>query len=111
MFIGLPVCVMFFIALIRSLRNLYSQDEINAFILSFSVALLITILFAKLELARVASFLIPFIVIISSGEIVKWNDDGSLMNSILLIIAQFIVFFVHISQVNLYTFMLGYPVV
>jgi hypothetical protein len=111
MFIGLPVCVIFFIALIRSLRNFYSQNEINAFMLSFSVALLITILFAKLELARVASFLIPFIVIISSGEIVKWNDDGSLMNAILLIIAQFIVFFAHISQVNMYTSLLGYPIV
>lgn len=112
MFIGLPVCIMFFIALIRSLRYFFHEHEHSTFVLSFAAVLFITILFAKLELARVASFLIPFIVIIASGEIMKWkNGDSLVTNSILLTIAQFIVFLVHVSQVDLYSNMLGYPIV
>ncbi|WP_455280277.1 glycosyltransferase family 39 protein [[Eubacterium] cellulosolvens] len=112
MFIGLPVCIVFFIALIRSLRYFFHEHEKNTFVLSFAAVLLITILVAKLELARVASFLIPFIVIIASGEIMKLkNEDGLATNSIILTIAQFIVFFVHLSQVDLYSSLLGYPIV
>jgi 4-amino-4-deoxy-L-arabinose transferase-like glycosyltransferase len=114
MFIGLPVCLLFFIALMRSLRYFFHEHEHehSTFVLSFAAVLFITILFAKLELARVASFLIPFIVIIASGEIMKWkNEDRFITTFILLIIAQFIVFLVHVSQVDLYSNMLGYPVV
>lgn len=112
MFIGLPVFVMFFLALIRSVRNFFNENGNSIFVLSFAAVLFITILFAKLELARVASFLIPIIAIIASGEIVKWKNENSLVTYlILLIIAQFIVFLVHISQVDLYSSMLGYPIV
>ncbi|WP_455369477.1 glycosyltransferase family 39 protein [[Eubacterium] cellulosolvens] len=112
LFIGLPVCVMFFIAIIRLLYDFYNMHENNVFVLSFAVVLLFTILFAKLELTRVASFLIPFIVIISSSEIMKWkNEDDLVLNSVLLTIAQFIILFVHVSKVDLYTFLLGYPIV
>ena len=112
MFIGLPICILFFIALSRSLRYFFHEHEHSTFVLSFAAVLFITILFAKLELARVASFLIPFIVIIASGEIMKWkNEDSLVTNSILLTIAQFIVFLVHVSQVDLYSYMLGYPIV
>jgi hypothetical protein len=112
MFIGLPVYIMFFITLIRSLRYFFNEHEQSTFVLSFAAVLFITILFAKLELARVAIFLIPFIVIIASGEIMKWeNKDSLITNSILLTIAQFIVFLVHVSQVDLYSNMLGYPIV
>jgi hypothetical protein len=112
MFIGLPVLMMFFLALISSIRHFFNEHENSIFVLSFTVVLSITILFAKLELARVASFLIPIIVIIASGEIMKWKNENSLVTYlILLIISQFIVFLVHISQVDLYSSMLGYPIV
>jgi preprotein translocase subunit Sec61beta len=112
MFIGFPICILFFIALIRSLRYFFDENEKSAFKLSFAAVLLITIFVAKLELARVAIFLIPFIVMVASGEIMKLkNEDSLVTNSILLTIAQFIVFFVHLSQVGLYSSMLGYPIV
>jgi len=112
MLIGLPICIMFLIALIRSLRYFFHEHEHNTFVLSFAAVLFITILFAKLELARVASFLIPFIVIIASSEIAKWkNEDSLITNFILLTITQFIVFLILVSQVNLYSNMLGYPII
>jgi len=103
---------MFFISLIRSLRYFFHEHEGSTFVLSFAAVLFITILFAKLELARVASFLIPIMVIIASGEIMKWKNENNLVTNLtLLIIAQFIIFLVHVSQVDLYSYMLGYPII
>jgi hypothetical protein len=110
--LGLPVCMVFFLTVFRSFNSSFSQVEGRTFVLGLSATLLLAVVFAKLELARVAAFLTPMLAACVAAEVSKWRPTEFLdANGLLLSYAQCLETYAYVSQTVFLSTVLGYPVV
>ena len=110
--LGLPTCILFLVTVFRACASSLRHTEVDKFTLAFSTMLLVVILLARLELARVALFALPMLVTCVAGTVIRSKPEGSLYrNCLLLSLAQFLETFSYLSQSGILSGMLGYPVV
>jgi uncharacterized membrane protein YoaT (DUF817 family) len=110
--LGFPVCALFLLTVLQQLYFSLRHVRTDTFALCVSVIMLVTMFFARLELARVALFLVPMLVICVAANLSRWElEDSLLPTSLLLSFSQFLEIYTYISQATLLSRMLGYPVV
>lgn len=110
--LGLPVCALFLLTVLQQLYFSLRHVRTDAFTLGVSAIMLVTMLFARLELPRVAAFLVPMLVICVAANLSRRQlEDSLLPTSLLLSFSQFLEIYTYISQATLLSRTLGYPVV
>jgi hypothetical protein len=108
--LGLPVCLIFLVAVLRSLKAVPRGVHGDIFTLGLSLMLLVTVVVVRLELARVAAFSMPIIVACVASEITRRPVRSLLMHSLTVSAAQYLETYAYLSQALLLSRLLGYPV-
>ena len=108
--LGLPVCLIFLVAVFRSLKTVHHGAQRDIFTLGLSLMLLVTVVVVRLELARVAAFSMPIIVACVASEITRRPTRSLLMRGIMVSAAQYLETYAYLSQAILLSRLLGYPV-
>jgi hypothetical protein len=108
---GIPLFSFFIVRIAKMLYHLERKSEVDAYTLAISAMTFLTFLLARLELARVASFMIPLLIISVSAEVSKLNARHAFINCLLLLWSQYFETCTFLSQTQLLSRILGYPVV
>jgi len=108
--LGLPVFLIFLIAVFRMVKSILLEPRGDAFALGLSLMLLVTVVVARLELARVAVFVTPIIAVCVAAEITQKPTRLLWVNSLLLSAALYLETYTYLSQAILLSRFLGYPV-
>ncbi|MGQ9542770.1 MAG: glycosyltransferase family 39 protein [Candidatus Bathyarchaeia archaeon] len=109
--LGLPLCAYLSMRIFRSLYYIACKSDIDTYTIAIFGMMLMTFLFARLELTRVSSFLVPLIAISVSAEASRGEAIPQLMNSLLLVYSGYLETWTYLSQTRLLSGILGYPIV
>ncbi|MEM3501140.1 MAG: glycosyltransferase family 39 protein [Candidatus Bathyarchaeia archaeon] len=108
---GIPLCISLMLRVAKILYCLSRKSDVDAYTLAILAMMLLTFLLARLELARVASFMIPLLIISVSAEVSRPNAKHTLVVCLLLLYSQYFETCIFLSQTQSLSKILGYPVV